>query len=135
MQVHGQFEMEQVGRILICRPRGPFNLAGARAYEADFQARVQGLGSVTWAVLEDATEFEAAGPEVLAHFRGQFAWCAAHGCAYLAVVLSGHFKRYLAEQVFGALPFKAIHYTERVDEALGWLEQQLGAEPSGLTPA
>ena len=95
MQPHGQFEMERRGQMMICRPSGPFNLAGAAAYEAHFARELTGLAAHPWGIVEVATEFEAAGPEVLIRFRRQFGWCAENGCLFLAVVLSGGFKRYL----------------------------------------
>lgn len=127
LQPHGQFELQQKGRVLLCRPSGPFNLAGAMAYEADFQRQIASLQGVPWGIVEVATEFEAAGPEVLARFRRQFGWCAAHGCAVLAVVMKGHFKQYLADRVFADLPFQAVYYCECEAEALDWVEGQLAA--------
>ena len=75
-----------------------------------------------------ATEFEAAGPEVLARFRRQFGWCAANGCAFLAVVVVGGFKRYLADQVFSELPFSTVRYFEQEAAAIRWLGEQLGGD-------
>lgn len=46
MQPHGHFSMERTGNRLVCRPSGPFNLAGAEAYEALFLASVQPLLAV-----------------------------------------------------------------------------------------
>ncbi len=89
MQPHGQFDMERRGQMLICRPSGPFNLAGAMAYEARFRHELVGLMDGPWGIVEVATEFEAAGPEVLARFRRQFGWCAESGCQFLAVVFVG----------------------------------------------
>ena len=66
MQPHGQFDMERRGQMLICRSSGPFNLAGAMAYEAGFRRELAGLMDRPWGIVEVATEFEAAGPEVLA---------------------------------------------------------------------
>nr|WP_050717701.1 hypothetical protein [Aeromonas tecta] len=125
LQPHGQFVMQQRGQVLLCRPMGPFNLAGAMAYEADFLRQIASLRSAPWGIVEVATEFEAAGPEVLARFRRQFDWCAANGCAFLAVVMQGHFKQYLADQVFGGLPFQALHYCASETEAIDWVERQL----------
>ena len=125
MQPHGQFEMERRGQMMICRPSGPFNLAGAVAYEAHFARELTGLAAHPWGIVEVATEFEAAGPEVLTRFRRQFGWCAENGCLFLAVVLSGGFKRYLADQIFKGLPFRAVHYFEQEGAAIRWLEQQL----------
>nr|WP_277604374.1 hypothetical protein [Aeromonas sp. MR19] len=127
--------MQRRGQVLICQPSGPFNLAGAIAYEAAFSRQIAELRDAPWGIVEVATEFEAAGPEVLARFRRQFGWCAANGCAFLAVVLAGSFKQYLADQVFSELPFQAIRYFEQADEALCWLEQRLAADPAPLTPA
>ena len=75
-----------------------------------------------------ATEFEAAGPEVLARFRRQFGWCTANGCAFLAVVVVGGFKRYLADQVFSELPFSTVRYFEQEAAAIRWLGEQLGGD-------
>jgi len=127
--------MQRRGQVLICQPSGPFNLAGAMAYEAAFSRQIAELRDAPWGIVEVATEFEAAGPEVLARFRRQFGWCAVNGCAFLAVVLAGSFKQYLADQVFSELPFQAIRYFEQTDEALCWLEQRLAADPVPLTPA
>jgi len=69
LQPHGHFEMQRQGQVLICRPSGPFNLAGAMAYEAAFSQQIAGLRDAPWGIVEVATEFEAAGPEVLARFR------------------------------------------------------------------
>jgi hypothetical protein len=135
LQPHGHFEMQRRGQVLICQPSGPFNLAGAIAYEAAFSRQIAELRDAPWGIVEVATAFEAAGPEVLARFRRQFGWCAANGCAFLAVVLAGSFKQYLADQVFSELPFQAIRYFEQADEALCWLEQRLAADPAPLTPA
>lgn len=135
LQPHGHFEMQRRGQVLICQPSGPFNLAGAMAYEAAFSRQIAELRDAPWGIVEVATEFEAAGPEVLARFRRQFGWCAVNGCAFLAVVLAGSFKQYLADQIFSELPFQAIRYFEQTDEALCWLEQQLAADPVPLTPA
>lgn len=135
LQPHGHFEMQRRGQVLICQPSGPFNLAGAIAYEAAFSRQIAELRDAPWGIVEVATEFEAAGPEVLARFRRQFGWCAANGCAFLAVVLAGSFKQYLADQVFSELPFQAIRYFEQADEALCWLELRLAADPAPLTPA
>ncbi|XEI33577.1 hypothetical protein NMD14_03865 [Aeromonas veronii] len=129
MQPHGQFEMERVGQMLICRPSGPFNLAGAMAYEARFRHELADLMGRPWGIVEVATEFEAAGPEVLARFRRQFGWCAERGCQYLAVVLVGGFKRYLADNIFKDLPFRAVRYFEQEAAALQWLEEQLSTAP------
>ena len=79
LQPHGHFEMQRQGQVLICRPSGPFNLAGAMAYEAAFSQQIAGLRDAPWGIVEVATEFEAAGPEVLARFRRQFGWCTANG--------------------------------------------------------
>ncbi|MDL5382642.1 hypothetical protein ACTG2N_12530 [Aeromonas hydrophila] len=125
LQPHGHFEMQRRGQVLICRPSGPFNLAGAMAYEAQFNQQIASLRDAPWGIVEVATEFEAAGPEVLARFRRQFGWCASNGCAFLAVVLAGSFKQYLADQVFSGLPFQGVRYFEQTDEALLWLERQL----------
>lgn len=133
LQPHGQFELQQKGRVLLCRPIGPFNLAGAMAYEAEFGQLIEELSGAPWGIVEVATEFEAAGPEVLARFRRQFDWCAAHGCAFLAVVMVGHFKQYLADQVFGGLPFQGLHYCDSESEAIDWVEGQLAA--LSLVPA
>jgi hypothetical protein len=127
--------MQRRGQVLICQPSGPFNLAGAMAYEAAFSRQIAELRDAPWGIVEVATEFEAAGPEVLARFRRQFGWCAVNGCAFLAVVLAGSFKQYLADQIFSELPFQAIRYFEQTDEALCWLEQRLAADPVPLTPA
>ncbi|KFN18182.1 hypothetical protein [Aeromonas bestiarum] len=135
LQPHGHFEMQRRGQVLICQPSGPFNLAGAMAYEAAFSRQIAELCDAPWGIVEVATEFEAAGPEVLARFRRQFGWCAVNGCAFLAVVLAGSFKQYLADQIFSELPFQAIRYFEQTDEALCWLEQRLAADPVPLTPA
>ena len=135
LQPHGHFEMQRRGQVLICQPSGPFNLAGAIAYEAAFSRQIAELRDAPWGIVEVATEFEAAGPEVLARFRRQFGWCAVNGCAFLAVVLAGSFKQYLADQIFSELPFQAIRYFEQADEALCWLEQRLAADPAPLTPA
>ncbi len=48
MQPHGQFDMERRGQMLICRPSGPFNLAGAMAYEARFRHELAGLMDGPW---------------------------------------------------------------------------------------
>lgn len=66
-----------------------------------------------------------AGPEVLARFRRQFNWCATHGCAFLAVVMIGDFKRYLADHVFSELPFQEVRYFEEEAQAIHWLTQRL----------
>ncbi|WP_303847062.1 hypothetical protein [Aeromonas sobria] len=140
MQPHGQFEMVRRGQMLICRPNGAFNLAGAMAYEADFREGFVELVGLPWGIVEVATEFEAAGPEVLARFRRQFGWCASSGCRFLAVVLEGGFKRYLADNLFRDLPFGAVRYFEQEAAAIHWLEQQLTPDPcditvAGLTPS
>ena len=129
MQPHGQFDMERRGQMLICRPRGPFNLAGAMAYEAGFRHALAGLEDRPWGIVEVATEFEAAGPEVLARFRRQFGWCAESGCQFLAVVLVGGFKRYLADNIFKDLPFRAVRYFEQEAAAIQWLGEQLITAP------
>ena len=129
MQPHGQFDMERRGQMLICRPRGPFNLAGAMAYEAGFRHELAGLVDRPWGIVEVATEFAAAGPEVLARFRRQFGWCAESGCQFLAVVLVGGFKRYLADNIFKDLPFRAVRYFEQEAAAIQWLGEQLTATP------
>jgi len=82
-----------------------------------------------WGIVEVATEFEAAGPEVLARFRRQFGWCAGSGCQFLAVVLAGGFKRYLADNIFKDLPFRAVRYFEQEAAAIQWLGEQLTATP------
>lgn len=128
LQPHGHFEMQRQGQVLICRPSGPFNLAGAMAYEAAFSQQIAGLRDAPWGIVEVATEFEAAGPEALARFRRQFGWCAANGCAFLAVVVVGGFKRYLADQVFSDLPFRAVGYFEQEAAAIRWLGEQLGGD-------
>ena len=125
LQPHGHFEMQRQGQVLICRPSGPFNLAGAMAYEAGFRHELAGLVDRPWGIVEVATEFEAAGPEVLARFRRQFNWCATHGCAFLAVVMIGDFKRYLADHVFSELPFQEVRYFEEEAQAIHWLTQRL----------
>ena len=113
MQAHGHFEMQRQGQLLICRPSGPFNLAGAMAYEGKFSQQISCLQGAPGGIVEVATEFEAAGPEVLARFRRQFNWCATHGCAFLAVVMIGDFKRYLADHVFSELPFRRCAISRR----------------------
>ncbi|MEZ6961977.1 MULTISPECIES: hypothetical protein [unclassified Aeromonas] len=130
MQPHGKFAMERRGQMLICRPSGAFNLAGAMAYEARFRDVLAELQGGPWGIVEVITEFEAAGPEVLHRFHRQFDWCAGSGCQYLAVVLSGGFKRYLADQVFAGVPFRAVHYCECEQAAITWLEAQLACSPS-----
>lgn len=134
LQPHGQFELQQRERVLICRPIGAFNLAGAMAYEAEFSRRIASLSQAPWGIVEDATEFEAAGPEVLAHFRRQFGWCAANGCAFLAVVMAGRFKQYLAEQIFSGLPFQAVHFCESEEDAMSWVREQLAALDGRSSP-
>lgn len=129
MQPHGQFDMERRGQMLICRPSGPFNLAGAMAYEARFRHELAGLMDGPWGIVEVATEFEAAGPEVLARFRRQFGWCAESGCQFLAVVFVGGFKRYLADNIFKGLPFRAVRYFEQEAAAIQWLGEQLSTAP------
>jgi len=133
LQPHGHFEMRRLGQVLICRPSGPFNLAGAMAYEAAFSQQIAELRDAPWGIVEVATEFEAAGPEVLARFRRQFDWCAAHGCAFLAVVVVGGFKRYLADRVFSELPFRAVRYFEQEEAAIHWLREQLGTPHGDAT--
>ena len=64
LQPHGHFEMQRQGQVLICRPSGPFNLAGAMAYEAAFSQQIAGLRDAPWGIVEVATEFEAAGGHV-----------------------------------------------------------------------
>ncbi|AEB48526.1 hypothetical protein B565_0491 [Aeromonas veronii B565] len=115
--------------MLICRPSGPFNLAGAMAYEARFRHELAGLMDGPWGIVEVATEFEAAGPEVLARFRRQFGWCAESGCQFLAVVFVGGFKRYLADNIFTGLPFRAVRYFEQEAAAIQWLGEQLNTAP------
>ncbi|MGY3857794.1 MULTISPECIES: hypothetical protein [Aeromonas] len=127
LQPHGQFELQQRERVLLCRPIGAFNLAGAMAYEAEFSRRIASLSQAPWGIVEIATEFEAAGPDVLARFRSQFGWCAANGCAFLAVVMAGGFKQYLAERVFAGLPFQGVHFCESEEEAMNWVREQLAA--------
>ena len=78
---------------------------------------------------EMLTEFEAAGPEVLARFRRQFGWCAESGCQFLAVVFVGSFKRYLADNIFKGLPFRAVRYFEQEAAAIQWLGEQLNTAP------
>ena len=97
----------------------------AMAYEAAFSQQIAGLRDAPWGIVEVATEFEAAGPEVLARFRRQFGWCTANGCAFLAV---GGFKRYLADQVFSELPFNTVRYFEQEAAAIHWLGGQLGGD-------
>ena len=128
LQPHGHFEMQRQGQVLICRPSGPFNLVGAMAYEAAFSQQIAGLRDAPWGIVEVATEFEAAGPEVLARFRRQFGWCTANGCAFLAVVAVGGFKRYLADQIFSDLPFRAVRYFEQEAAAIDWLGERLGGD-------
>ncbi|ARW84936.1 hypothetical protein [Aeromonas salmonicida] len=128
LQAHGHFKMQRQGQVLICQPSGPFNLMGAMAYESAFSQQFAQLRDAPWGIVEVATEFEAAGPEVLARFRRQFGWCAANGCAFLAVVLAGSFKQYLADQIFHDLPFQEVRYFGQTDEALHWLKQQLDAK-------
>ncbi|ELI6430774.1 hypothetical protein OB948_20875 [Aeromonas salmonicida] len=130
LQAHGHFKMQRQGQVLICQPSGPFNLMGAMAYESAFSQQFAQLRDAPWGIVEVATEFEAAGPEVLARFRRQFGWCAANGCAFLAVVLAGNFKQYLADQIFHDLPFQEVRYFGQTDEALHWLKQQLAAKPA-----
>ena len=48
LQPHGHFEMQRQGQVLICRPSGPFNLAGAMAYEAAFSQQIAGLRDAPW---------------------------------------------------------------------------------------
>ncbi|MFR9719464.1 hypothetical protein ACL00X_08925 [Aeromonas diversa] len=125
MQPHGHFSMTRQGQLVICRPSGPFNLRGAIAYEQPFFEQVAPLAGTHWAIVEVATEFEAAGPEVIARFRRQFAWCAEQGCRYMAVVLEGGFKRYMADQIFRQLPFEALCYFGDEEEAIAWARAQL----------
>ena len=68
LQPHGHFEMQRQGQVLICRPSGPFNLAGAMAYEAAFSQQIAGLRDAPWGIVEVATEFEAAGPAADNHY-------------------------------------------------------------------
>ncbi|WP_060583642.1 hypothetical protein [Aeromonas schubertii] len=126
MQPHGHFTLLRQGALVICRPSGPFNLKGARAYEPLFFEQVAPLVGTRWAIVEVAAEFEAAGPEVIARFRRQFAWCAEQGCRYMAVVLEGGFKRYMAEQIFSQLPFEALCYFEDEAAAIAWAREQIG---------
>lgn len=95
------------------------------AYEGKFSQQISRLQGAPWGIVEVATEFEAAGPEVLARFRRQFNWCATHGCAFLAVVMIGDFKRYLADHVFSELPFQEVRYFEEEAQAIHWLTQRL----------
>ena len=87
-------------------------------------SRSPAWGDAPWGHRRGATEFEAAGPEVLARFRRQFNWCATHGCAFLAVVAIGDFKRYLADHVFQRFPFQEVRYFEET-QAIHWLTQRL----------
>lgn len=129
LQAHGHFKMQRQGQVLICQPSGPFNLMGAMAYESAFSQQFAQLRDAPWGIVEVATEFEAAGPEVLARFRRQFGWCAERGCQFLAVVLVGGFKRYLADNIFKDLPFRAVRYFEQEAVAIQWLGEQLTATP------
>ena len=70
---------------------------------------------------------------MLARFRRQFGWCAANGCAFLAVVVVGGFKRYLADQVFSDLPFRAVGYFEQEAAAIRWLGEQLGGDVTSVS--
>ena len=97
--------------------------------EAGFRHELAGLEDRPWGIVEVATEFEAAGPEVLARFRRQFGWCAESGCQFLAVVLVGGFKRYLADNIFKDLPFRAVRYFEQEAAAIQWLGEQLITAP------
>ncbi|MNW05275.1 hypothetical protein D3C71_2014980 [compost metagenome] len=65
---------------------------------------------------------------MLARFRRQFGWCAANGCDFLAVVVVGGFKRYLADQIFSDLPFRAVCYFEQEAAAIHWLGERLGGD-------
>ncbi|MDO2948622.1 hypothetical protein [Aeromonas simiae] len=131
MQPHGDFQVQRQGAMVICRPSGPFNLDGARAYEAQFLDVVAPLLGQRWGIVEIASQFEAAGPEVMAHFRRQFDWCQRHGCRFLALVCEGAFKRYMAERIFADIPFEAMAHFGDEGTARQWLAHRL----SGPWPA
>lgn len=63
--------------------------------------------------------------EVPVMHRLEDGWCATHGCAFLAVVMIGDFKRYLADHVFSELPFQEVRYFEEEAQAIHWLTQRL----------
>lgn len=127
MQQHGDFTMQCDGQILICRPHGTFNMQGAMAYEPLFMRNAMAIAIQPWAVLEVAKEFEAGTPEVIERFRRQFNWCAENNCRYLAVIFDGHFKRFLADQIFLGLPFDAVKYFNNEAEGKEWLHARLAS--------
>ncbi len=62
MQPHGQFDMDCRGQMLIRRPRGPFNLAGAMAYEARFRHELAGLVERPWGLSKSLPSSKRPGP-------------------------------------------------------------------------
>ena len=90
------------------------------AYEGKFSQQIEAVCRGPWGIVEVATEFEAAGPEVLARFRRQFNWCAT---SWLRLSGGGHdqgFQTLSGGSRLQRASLQEVRYFTRRKPSTGW---------------
>jgi len=122
---HGINDVERVGRLVICQPKGAFNMDGVKEYEADFAALVTPILGTTWGILNEYLEFETGGPDVINRIRAQYRWCIANGCRYMAFYTTNPLQGFFARKTAEDVGFEEMKLFSDRQEARAWIESKL----------
>lgn len=123
----GHFEINQDGKLIVCRPKGAFDMELAVEYEKTFTRTVNQLNSQHWGLLSIYGESASAEPQVQQRVWAQLNWCLHHGCDVMAFVVCNEYQQRLVDEVTKNLPFKDLKIFQDEAQAQTWIKQQLGA--------
>lgn len=119
--LHGLLNTELEANLVICRPHGAFNMEGVVDYERRFAQMVADIKQPKWGIINDYTDFETGGPEVIARIRAQYKWCIANDCVAIAFVCRNSLTEFFAKQTLQDVPFKHIAYCKDEESARQWM--------------
>ena len=124
---HGVNDFERIDQLVICYPKGAFNMDGIREYEARFVKLVSPILGSRWGILNDYSEFETGGPEVIKRITSQYHWCVENGCQFMAIVTSNPIHEFFAHKTTDSVSFTEVQLFKSVESAREWMDKKLAA--------
>lgn len=129
---HGIFEVQIVGRVLVCKTMGDWNEVAVNNLRTEAARQRQQFAPGTWGLLVDARQWSAATPEAVSAWENGFEMDAiTAGVVGIAMVLPSNFHRVMIRDLTRRLEQRCErHEGLDIDAAWAWLRDRLQRVPS-----
>jgi hypothetical protein len=127
LNLHGQYDIQIQGRILLVDATGPFNEAIVKSYLGDLQTAVETLAPEPWALLAVFHDVSLFTPEAEAELIRVTRWRVGKGLSRCALTLidivGAEIVKDQLSRIYAAAGLE-FEFFERIDDARQWLENQ-----------